>query len=99
MILLDYETNDDVENPTMPLSHASLIKKFIEKKQMKDILRMLLAIGLVLIALVIFSVFDITSLKLLILLCIGMVVAFIITGVQIFLDRKNLAKLDDLEEE
>ncbi|MCH5242641.1 MAG: hypothetical protein J1F67_09515 [Muribaculaceae bacterium] len=63
---------------------------------MKDILRMLLAIGLVLIALVIFSVFDITSLKLLILLGVGMVIAFIIAGVQIFLDRKNLAKLDEI---
>ena len=57
---------------------------------------MLLAIGLVLIALVIFSVFDITSLKLLILLGVGMVIAFIIAGVQIFLDRKNLAKLDEI---
>ena len=66
---------------------------------MKDILRMLLAIGLVLIALVIFSVFDITSLKLLILLDIVMIVAFIITGVQIFLDRKNLAKLDEIDKQ
>ena len=64
---------------------------------MKDILKMLLGIGLVLIAFVIFSVFDITSLKLLILLCVGMVVAFIIAGVQIFLDRKNLAKLDKID--
>ena len=31
VILLDYDTNDDVENPTKPLSHASLIKKFIEE--------------------------------------------------------------------
>ena len=30
VILLDYDTNDDVENPTKPLSHASLIKKLIE---------------------------------------------------------------------
>ena len=30
VILLDYDTNDDVENPTKPLSHASLIKKFVE---------------------------------------------------------------------
>ena len=64
---------------------------------MKDILRMLLAIGLVLIAFVIFSVLDITSLKLLILLGVGMVIAFIIIGVQIFLDRKNLAKLDEID--
>ena len=64
---------------------------------MKDILRMLLAIGLVLIALVIFSVFDITSLKLLILLGVGMVVSFIIAGVQIFFDRKNMAKLDEID--
>ena len=66
---------------------------------MKDILRMLLAIGLVLIALVIFSVFDITSLKLLILLGIGMVVGFVIAGIQIFLDRKNLTKLDEVTED
>ena len=66
---------------------------------MKDILRMLLAVGLVLIAFVIFSVFDITSLKLLILLGIGMVIAFIIAGVQIFLDQKNLAKLDEIDEQ
>ena len=30
VILLDYDTNDDVENPTKPLSHASLIKKFVD---------------------------------------------------------------------
>ena len=60
---------------------------------------MLLAVGLVLIAFVRFSVFDITSLKLLILLGIGLVVGFIIAGIQLFLDRKNLAKLDDLEKE
>ena len=33
VILLDYDTNDDVENPTKPLSHASLIKKFIEENK------------------------------------------------------------------
>ena len=30
LILLDYETNEDIYNPTKPLSHASLVKKFIE---------------------------------------------------------------------
>lgn len=35
VILLDYDTNDDVENPTKPLSHASLIKKFIEERPYK----------------------------------------------------------------
>ena len=35
VILLDYDTNDDVENTTKPLSHVSLIKKFIEEKHMK----------------------------------------------------------------
>ena len=30
VILLDYETNDDVENPNKPLSHASLLKNYIE---------------------------------------------------------------------
>ena len=28
--LLDYDSNDDIKNTTKPLSHASLIKKFIE---------------------------------------------------------------------
>ena len=31
IILLDYNTNDDIENPGRPLSHASLIKAFIEE--------------------------------------------------------------------
>lgn len=30
VILLDYETNEEVEDPKKPLSHASLIKKYIE---------------------------------------------------------------------
>lgn len=30
IILLDYNTNDDVENPQQPLSHASLIKAYAE---------------------------------------------------------------------
>lgn len=30
VVLLDYDTNDDIENPAKPLSHASLIKAFIE---------------------------------------------------------------------
>ena len=30
IVLLDYETNDDIENLDSPLSHASLIAKFIE---------------------------------------------------------------------
>lgn len=30
VVLLDYETNDDVENLKKPLSHASLIKAYIE---------------------------------------------------------------------
>ena len=29
IVLLDYETNEDLENDSKPLSHASLIKKFI----------------------------------------------------------------------
>ena len=33
VILLDYDTNDDIENPTKPLSHASIIKKFIEENK------------------------------------------------------------------
>ncbi len=30
VILLDYDTNDDILNTSSPLSHASLIKKYIE---------------------------------------------------------------------
>ncbi len=30
IILLDYDTNADVENPRRPLSHASLVKAFVE---------------------------------------------------------------------
>ena len=32
LILLDYETNGDVENPKKPLSHAQLVKMRIEEK-------------------------------------------------------------------
>lgn len=31
VILLDYDTNADIEDPTKPLSHASLIKRYIEE--------------------------------------------------------------------
>lgn len=30
VVLLDYDTNDDLENQSKPLSHAALIKRFIE---------------------------------------------------------------------
>lgn len=30
VVLLDYDTNDDIENWRKPLSHASLIKRYIE---------------------------------------------------------------------
>ena len=30
IVLLDYDTNADVDNPTKPLSHASLVKAFAE---------------------------------------------------------------------
>ena len=30
IILLDYDTNTDVDNPKKPLSHASLIKAYVE---------------------------------------------------------------------
>ena len=30
LVLLDYDTNPDVENPTSPLSHASLIKAYLD---------------------------------------------------------------------
>ena len=32
LILLDYETNGDIENPNKPLSHAQLIKMRLEEK-------------------------------------------------------------------
>lgn len=32
LVLLDYETNTDLKNITKPLSHASLIKSFIENR-------------------------------------------------------------------
>jgi hypothetical protein len=32
LVLLDFETNGDFENITKPLSHAALIKRFIDKK-------------------------------------------------------------------
>lgn len=32
VVLLDYDTNDDIENLKSPLSHASLVKLYIEKK-------------------------------------------------------------------
>ena len=32
LILLDYETNCEIENISKPLSHAGLVKKFIDKK-------------------------------------------------------------------
>lgn len=31
IVLLDYNTNDDVDNPSKPLSHASLVKAYIEE--------------------------------------------------------------------
>ncbi|MBR6181216.1 MAG: hypothetical protein IKQ77_08400 [Prevotella sp.] len=30
IVFLDYDTNDDVDDPSKPLSHASLIKRFVE---------------------------------------------------------------------
>ena len=30
IVLLDYETNSDVDNPKKPLSHASLVKAYVE---------------------------------------------------------------------
>jgi len=32
LVLLDFETNADIDNTKKPLSHAALIKKFIDKK-------------------------------------------------------------------
>jgi hypothetical protein len=29
VVLLDYDTNEDIENSSKPLSHASLIKNYI----------------------------------------------------------------------
>lgn len=36
VVLLDYDTNGDVEDYTKPLSHASLIKRFIEQNGNTD---------------------------------------------------------------
>lgn len=33
VVLLDYDTNGDIEDPSKPLSHASLIKRFIENEK------------------------------------------------------------------
>lgn len=33
VVLLDYDTNDDMTNPAKPLSHASLIKRYIGEMQ------------------------------------------------------------------
>lgn len=47
IVLLDYDTNDDVENPKRPLSHASLIKAYVEgiypygEKKTKDVVTQL----------------------------------------------------------
>ena len=30
VILLDYNTNEDIQDPSSPLSHAAMIKAFIE---------------------------------------------------------------------
>jgi hypothetical protein len=32
VVLLDYETNDDIDNTAKPLSHAGLVKAFLEDK-------------------------------------------------------------------
>ena len=31
VIFLDYDTNEDIENPAKPLSHASVLKRWIEQ--------------------------------------------------------------------
>ena len=33
VVLLDYDTNENVDDPKKPLSHASLIKRYIEERQ------------------------------------------------------------------
>jgi hypothetical protein len=32
VVLLDYDTNENIEDPSKPLSHASLIKAYIEQR-------------------------------------------------------------------
>ncbi len=32
VVLLDYETNDDIENTASPLSHAALIKAYLDNR-------------------------------------------------------------------
>ena len=66
---------------------------------MKDILRMLLGIGIFLIVFVFFTIVPMTPIKVLILFGTVCVIAFIVAGIQIYLDRKNLAKLDEITDE
>jgi hypothetical protein len=39
LVLLDFETNVDIDNPHKPLSHAGLVKRYLEKKypELKDL--------------------------------------------------------------
>ena len=39
LVLLDFETNIDIDNPRKPLSHAGLVKRYLEKKypELKDL--------------------------------------------------------------
>ena len=32
LVLLDFDTNSNIDDPTKPLSHASLVKRYIDKK-------------------------------------------------------------------
>jgi hypothetical protein len=34
VVLLDYDTNEDINDASKPLSHASLIKAYIEKESL-----------------------------------------------------------------
>jgi hypothetical protein len=36
LVLLDFEINADIENASKPLSHAALVRKFIEQKMPRD---------------------------------------------------------------
>ena len=64
---------------------------------MNEILRMLLGIGLFVVAFLLFS--FLSSFQVLMLIVIGIAIALAVAGIQIFLDRKNLAKLDDIDDE
>lgn len=54
-------------------------------------------LGIIVFIAVLIILMNVTAIQLLILWGIGAVIAFIVAGIQIFLDRKNLAELDEFD--